>query len=389
MTKLEKAKTLIQPERLQDRLWQLVQVPSPTGHERQIALLFANMLKKSGATVIIDETIPDSPNVIGRLKGNKPGPVIQLAGHLDHINIPHPPAKRQKECISGRGSADMKNGLAGILEILEILKETGCDFPGEILVTAYGLHEAPEGDSKGLLNLLQNGIKGDAAIVFEGPDDAAAVMANGMAIWNLNISHENPACHELCTNQDKFELLNVANACVNALKQKNRQLNKQSNPYPLLPAESVFIGQLHYGDFYNRLPNECTLQGTYRWHPDKTYDTIQEDFQSLLDAIICPDKIHFEVNWFYVGDSYEISPDEKIVQCLAQSYREIHNTAIPIRGYSSITDACRFVRNGNIPAILCGFGTETGHADFEFVKTEQVVDACQVALLTVLNYLHS
>lgn len=389
MIELEKIKTYIQPDRLEDRLWQLVQIPSPTGHERQIAFVFADMLKKSGATVTIDETIPDSPNVIGRLKGNNPGPVIQLAGHLDHINIAHPPAKRQKEYISGRGAADMKNGLAGILEIIEILHETGSHFPGEILVTAYGLHEAPEGDSKGLFNLLQNGIKGDAAIVFEGPDNAAAVMAKGMSIWNLKISHQRPACHELSTDQDKYELLISVNDCVNTLRKQNQQLSKQSNPYPLLPAESVFIGQMHYGDFYNRLPNECTLQGTFRWHPDKSYAIIKEDFQHLLDAINWPEGISFELDWFYVGDSYEISPEENIVQCLVQSYKEIHGATLPIKGHSSVTDACRFVRNGKIPAVLCGFGTETGHADFEFVKIQQVVDACQVALLTILNYLHS
>jgi acetylornithine deacetylase/succinyl-diaminopimelate desuccinylase-like protein len=389
MSKLQKYQKYISPERLRDQLWQLVQVPSPTGHEKQAAFLFAEMLKKAGATVTIDETLPNSPNVIGRLKGSEPGPVIQLAGHLDHINIPHPAPKLEKDRISGRGAADMKNGLAGILEIIQILHETGCSFPGEILVTAYGLHEAPDGDSRGLLNLLEKGVKGDCAIVFEGPDDAAAIMANGMAIWDLKISHKNPVCHELCTQQDKFELLDAANHCVNLLKQKNLLSKEQPNPYAMLPAESVFVGQLHYGDFYNRLTNGCVLQGTRRWHPDKTHDTVKQEFEALLDSLGFPTEISTELDWFFVGESYEISPDEKIVKCLSQAYETVYGRQLVVRGHSSVTDACRLVNNGHIPAVLCGFGTETGHADFEYVKTEQLVTSCRTALLTVLYYLQN
>lgn len=389
MSKLEKYQTYISPERLRDQLWQLVQVPSPTGQERQVAFLFAEMLKKAGASVTIDETLPNSPNVIGRLKGNKPGPVIQLAGHIDHINIPHPAPKLEQDRISGRGSADMKNGLAGILEIIQVLNETGRSFPGEILVTAYGLHEAPDGDSRGLLNLLEKGVKGECAIVFEGPDDAAAIMANGMAIWNLKISHKNHACHELCTQQDKFELLDAVNNCVGILKQKNLKLKEQPNAYALLPAESVFVGQLHYGDFYNRLPNECMLQGTRRWHPDKKYDVVKQEFRVLLNSLGFPTEISTELDWFFVGESYEISPDEKIVKCLLQAYEAVQSRPLVVRGHSSVTDICRFVNNGHIPAVLCGFGTETGHADFEYVNTEQLVSSCRTALLTVLYYLQN
>ena len=236
----------IRPERLRERLWRLVQVAGPTGRERAVAMVFAELLRQAGAQVEIDHTLPDSPNVIGRLKGNAPGPTLQLAGHLDHINIPHPPPERTAERISGRGAADMKNGLAGILEIVDVLHASGNAFSGEILVTAYGLHEAPDGDSRGLLNLIERGVKGHAAIVFEGPDDAAAIMANGMAIWTLTLKSSTPACHELCTQQDKFALADGLAACLAALKEKDRQLKNRPPKYPLLPGESLFeIGRAH------------------------------------------------------------------------------------------------------------------------------------------------
>lgn len=376
----------IQPKRMMERLWRLVQVAGPTGQERPVALVFAELLREAGAKVEIDETLPDSPCVIGRLKGSRPGPTLQLAGHLDHIDIPHAAPQRSSDRISGRGAADMKNGLTGILEIVEILRED--DFPGELLITAYGLHEAPVGDSRGLQLLIDKGIKGEAAIVFEGPSDAAAVMANGMAIWDLTIKSSTPACHELCTQADKYALLRAAAACLEAIERENQKLSAARRDYPLLPPASFFIGQVHYGDFYNRLPDTCHLQGTRRWNPNATFDGVKTQFSALLKSVALSPGITVSPNWRLVGDSYEISPDEPVVRCLTQAYQALNGSPLAVRGHSSVTDVCRLVRQGKIPAVLCGFGTDTGHADYEFVTTEQIVSACRVALLTVLNYLH-
>lgn len=153
--------------RLADVLWSLVQLPSPTGRERRAAMAFAEMLAAAGAVVVLDEGIPESPNVIGRLRGLQPGPTFQLAGHLDHIDVAHQPPERDGESICGRGAADMKGGLASIIEAVRVLAEGGSDFPGEVLVTAWGLHEAPTGDSSGLLNLIRRRVVGDAALVAE------------------------------------------------------------------------------------------------------------------------------------------------------------------------------------------------------------------------------
>lgn len=377
----------INAERLTQRVWELVGIPSPTGREREIAIAFEKMLSQAGAQTEIDKTIPESPSVIGRLKGQRPGRTIQLAGHLDHIDIPHPAPKKNKKTISGRGSADMKNGLGGILEIISVLNETGCDFAGEVLVTAYGLHEAPKGDSSGLLGLLERGVKGDSAIVCEGPDDAAAIAANGMAIWEVTITHKQPACHELCAKTNKMELLETTAAFVSTMAEKDAQLKTGPQYSDLLGPESLFIGQLHYGDFYNRLCNKCFLQGTRRWNPDKQADSVRDEFEKMLRTVRHGENITVTNNWQLVGDSYEFSQGQPIVQSLRKAYELVNGWVMPVKGHSSVTDACRFVNNGGIPAVLCGFGTATGHADFEYVEVSKMEQSAKVLLLTVLDYL--
>ncbi len=376
---------LIDSQRLADNLWHMVNVASPTGNECRMALAYADMLRAAGLEVEVDDTIKDSPNVIARMKGQRSGRVLQLAGHLDHIDVPHAAPQREQTRISGRGSADMKNGLAGILEMIHVLNALDRDFAGEILVTAYGLHEAPVGDSRGLNNLIERGIKGDAAIVFEGPDDYAAVMANGMAIWNLRLKHNNPACHEQCTEIDKFELFRAATKTVERLERLNETGGE--NKFPLLKRASCFLGQFHYGDFYNRLPDVCELQGTRRWQPNMDFGRVKDEFAAVLAECHFSDNITLEHDWIFVGDSYAIDPDAAILKSLRRSYEKVYGREMLITGHSSVTDVCRLVRQGQIPTVLCGFGTDRGHADFEYVTYEQLERSAKVALLTVMDFL--
>jgi len=148
----------IRLERVADDIWTLVNVPSPTRQEQKAAQVYAEMLSAAGAEVESQASDPRHPFVLARLNGNRAGRRILLAGHLDHIDVPHTAPARDASSIAGRGSADMKSGLAAIVEILRVLKAAGRGFPGEILVAAYGMHEAPIGDSSTLIRLIRRGI---------------------------------------------------------------------------------------------------------------------------------------------------------------------------------------------------------------------------------------
>jgi acetylornithine deacetylase/succinyl-diaminopimelate desuccinylase-like protein len=378
----------ISRRRLADDLWQLVNIPSPTLRERSVALRYAEMLSACGAAVEVDETLPESPNVIGRLRGARPGPTLQLAGHLDHVDVPHPPPERGVDIISGRGAADMKSGLAGMLEITRVLHQLG-DFPGELLITAYGRHEAPLGDSRGLRNLIERGVKGDAAIVFEGPYESAVVMALGMNIWKVTLRRAGESCHEMTGPEKGWGLLGALEELLSLITEKNRQLGGAGGKYPLLPPESVFVGQIHYGDFYNRVPAYCALEGTRRWHPDKTSPQIQADFAAWLGELKLPAGIRLDTHWICVGESFEIDPGEAVVRALQKAWRDVAGREIGVSGHSSVNDTCRLVTEGRVPAVLCSFDTETGHADCEFVRLDRMETACRVGLAAAIDYLNN
>ena len=382
----------IRLERLAEDIWTLVSIPSPTGREQQVAQACADMLRASGAEVEPESGDPQHPIVVARMKGNRPGKRILLAGHLDHIDVAHPAPSRTASVITGRGSADMKSGLAAIVEILRLLNAAGRDFPGEILVAAYGMHEAPVGDSSTLINLIRRGIGADAAIVMESDyssRDKAIVAGAGQAIWNVTLRRAEAASHELNRLPEADNLLECAMGVASSLRAHDRSLRQSTAGRGLLRPESLFIGQMHYGDFYNRAPEVCTLQGTRRWHPGRSFDQIQQEMRGLVKQLPAFPGVAVQCDLRLTGDAFEVSPDERIVQALRLAWQTVTGTSMPLAGTSVVTDANRLVGLGNIPTVLIGFDNEYAHADRESVRLERLATPCRAALLTVLNYLES
>ena len=186
--------------------------------------------------------------------------------------------------------------IAAILEVVTVLNDSGCDFPGRLLITAYGRHETPLGNQQPLIRMLENEVKGDAAIVAESFSDSVVVAAKGQAIWNIVLRRKGEVCHELCRTPEMDNLLTAVIKLLDAIGQKNNELSAAPRNCPHLGCESLFTGQVHYGDFYNRVPNECKLQGTYRWHPNHWFEQVQKDFAETLDKTQLADNVSVELS---------------------------------------------------------------------------------------------
>lgn len=386
---LDNLQDRVSAHRLSDDLWDLVRIPSPTGRERKAALRYAAMLAEAGAEVEVDHSIADSPVVIGRLQGGGVGKTLQLAGHIDHIDVPHPEPERTPERISGRGAADMKSGLAAMLEVVRVFANSRESFVGNILVTAYGLHEAPLGHSEGIRGLIKRGIHGDAALVFEGPPDSAVVCGKGQSIWSLVIRRDGEACHELRRPAGADDLLRAAQDLGQRLLAENTRLCTAEATHTLLGPESVFIGQFHYGDFYNRAPVSCSLQGTWRWLPEKSFADIQRALHAVVASVDIPTGISVEQDWTFVGESFSLDPDERIVRALRCAYEELNGRSMKLAGVSGVLDTNRLVPIGHIPTVSLDCHGETAHGDREVVQISSMVAGCRLAVATAAHYLAS
>jgi acetylornithine deacetylase/succinyl-diaminopimelate desuccinylase-like protein len=364
--------------RLRDLTFELVQVESPTGDTAEVARLFGRRLEELGMEVeLLDERFPATPIVVGRLRGGEPGPTVVLNGHLDTVPIPHEPPRLDGETIYGRGSADMKGALACAAEAARVLAERG-PFPGELVIVAIGLHEAPGGRGEDLTWLLnESGFTADYAVVCELAGDSFVAAHMGQATVEIEISRAGTPTHELQTPKGTPHPLLAAGKVIAAIEARTAELAETEHPW--VGAETYFLGELHGGDFYNRFPTTCRLVGTRRWQPGKPLAEVREEFEALLAPIAAETGCAIELDLRLVRDSYRIDPEEKLAVALREAYRGVTGKEQPLVGMKVVADGAVFHQAG-IPTVYHGPVGTGAHADVESMGVPELVRATNVYL---------
>ncbi len=129
---------------------ELVRIPSvfrpdaPDANERAVALAVEAWLRREGLTVEVQDVAPGRPNVVGWLDGEPSGPTLCLEGHTDVVTEGDPAAWRHPPwsglvadgLVHGRGSADMKGGLAAAMVAAAAVRRAGVPFAGRLMVAA-------------------------------------------------------------------------------------------------------------------------------------------------------------------------------------------------------------------------------------------------------------
>jgi acetylornithine deacetylase/succinyl-diaminopimelate desuccinylase-like protein len=275
----------VDPVRLRDLTLELVEVESPTGDTTEVARLYARRLEEIGMEVeVLEGVFAKTATVVGRLRGDQPGPTIVLNGHLDTVPIAHDPPQVVGDLIYGRGSADMKGPCACAVEAARAIAEGG-SFAGELVIVAIGLHEAPGGLGEDLTWLLtEHGFTADLAVVCElAPAGAVVVSHMGQATAEITISRPGMPTHELLTPRGTPHPLLAAAKAVDAIAARSEELAAAEHPW--VGAETYFVGELHAGDFYNRFPTTARIVGTRRWAPGNTIEAVEAEYRSLLDGV--------------------------------------------------------------------------------------------------------
>jgi acetylornithine deacetylase/succinyl-diaminopimelate desuccinylase-like protein len=376
----------ISARRLLQTTYEFLCIPSPTGEEAAFAARYAATLTSHGMTVIIDDEFPASPSVIGRW-GNDHGPTLQFDGHTDTIPTPHaaPSVDFAAGIVRGRGAADMKGGLAAVAEAVRAIVDSGVTVKGSVLVTAHGLHEAPLGDQRTLKSLIRKGISGDAAIVAELGENFLPLAAKGMAVFHITVSRPGTPMHEAEMPKDLAHPLWVMGRVVAALDRWRAELAR--TPDPLLGAESIFLGEMRGGDFYNRVPVSATLVGTHRYAAPRTLDDVRREYAALCEQVAAETDATIDVTFKNVGPPFRLADDAPIVRAVRAAYQAATDRELPIRGISVVGNAADLVGLAGIPAVYHGVNQTTAHSDDEYVSADDLERAAKVYAAVMLDYL--
>jgi acetylornithine deacetylase/succinyl-diaminopimelate desuccinylase-like protein len=381
------------PERAAALTLDLVSIPSPTGDTAAVSGRFAEELRSLGMEVELFREFPATPVVIGRLPGSGPGRTLILNGHLDTVPIPHAPPERRNGRVYGRGTADMKGPLAAAVEALRAARAAGLRFAGEVVLCAHGLHEAPDGHAEDLEAALRRGaVRGDAAIVLEAAHDTLPVTGLGSGIYRAafrrpvrGASRAAPVTHELMTPPGTPHPAPAAAEAVLALRGLSEALQKTH--VERIGPESVFIGQVHCGDSFNRFPNEAWIEGVRRYGPDRTAAEVGAELRALLEPVAARHGLELAFTFTRVRDGFRVSPDHPLVAALQAAVTAESGAPLPLTGIKIVADAPVFQKTAGIPCLYHGPAGEGAHGDVESIAESELGRAARVYLRTLAAYL--
>lgn len=132
------------------------------------------------------------PNVTARFVGGGGGRSLILNGHIDTVTVEPSEAwtfdpfgaEVADGRMVGRGTSDMKGGLAAALMALTWLREAGVLLRGDVTVQSV-VNEEHAGN--GTLDLVRRGCAADGAIVLEPTNNAVCVDHTGGLYWQVQL----------------------------------------------------------------------------------------------------------------------------------------------------------------------------------------------------------
>lgn len=127
----------------------LIRAESISGHEKQVAQVARTAMERLGYDEIMTDRLG---NVIGVLRGNRPGAHILLDGHIDTVPVETPQhwsfdpfgGEITRTRVLGRGASDMKGAVAAMICGAAKFAQ-GRNFAGEIYVACVVYEELFEG----------------------------------------------------------------------------------------------------------------------------------------------------------------------------------------------------------------------------------------------------
>ncbi|MGH9077174.1 MAG: M20 family metallopeptidase [Acidimicrobiales bacterium] len=370
---------LVDAGRVVDLTSELVAIDTrnPPGNERAAAGACRRALSRWEPEVTEVEPAPGRLSLVARLPHpDGPGsrPTLIVNGHLDVVPVlgsawSHDPFDPQEidGRLFGRGTADMKGGIAAAICALDVVERSGR--PRRCDVVLHLVADEERGGSLGTRALLDQGlVHGDACLVPEPTSMQLCVAERGLLQGWLSV-HGRPG-HGSQPRQGVSAIEHAA-AIVLAL----HGADFGDPDHPLLGRPSANVGTVEGGSGFNTVAEWCRLGFDRRVLPGATREAAEAGIRARVEGAGI-DGLRYQLEVEVFGEASEMSPDHPFVRLVGDAVTAATGERPELVGMPFTTDA-RFVRNqAGIPAVVCGPG-EIGcaHANDEWVAVERLVDA--------------
>jgi len=364
----------------------------PAREEVALQTSLARRLEAAGASIDMWEpkpTAPDSrflpplldfvgrPQLVATFAGAGGGRSLMLNGHIDAVDPgdlslwTSPPLSPEIRAgrLYGRGSADMKGGIASYVVAAEILSRMGIQLAGDVIVST---NTDEESSGAGSWAVAQRGVRDDACMVAEPTEFDAWVSCRGTVTPTIIV--DGRAGHAEIRQPhwreggavNAIEKMGVVLEAVRRLREEWR--DRKDHKHALLPPGDLVPTIIHGGNWIVTYPERCEMAVdiSYLMAVDITYlpnhvdadgtgRAVEEEVTGWITAATATDPWLSEhpprFQWSVDVVPSEIPRDHPLVT-LALSLGETLGRPGKIGALDSWHDAATFTRLGRYAQLL-------------------------------------
>lgn len=341
---------------------------NPPGNEMPCARHLGRILEEAGFETQYLEMGPNRENLIARIGGSGGKPPLAFTGHMDVVPLGALPWSVEPfggaiadGKIYGRGSSDMKSGVAAFVTAAVSLAPKLAGTPGLLFLITAGEERGCEG-ARFLVG--QDSVPAGGALIVAEPT-ANGLLAGHKGVFWLEAAAKGITAHGSMPEQGENAIYKAARA---ALALAGFDFSEYA--HPVLGQPTLNVGWLHGGLNVNSVPDEARMGIDVRLVPGVDREELLESFKRATS-----DEVAFEVK----GTSDPIWTDlrEPWIEELASIVASVTGTASDIGGASYFTDGAPFKpAMGNPPTVILGPGEPAqAHQTDEYCLISRIEEA--------------
>ena len=392
----------------------LVQSPSLANDENDVQEIIINKLEslqlKSEIIPVNFDSIKDHPafsddgfspdsriNVIGNWNEDMKGKSLILNGHVDVVPTGSKTlwddspwsGKIKDDRIYGRGSCDMKAGLASGILAVQVLKTIGFEPNGNVMIQSV---VGEESGGCGTLTNIVKGYKGDAAVILEPTSLKLCPIQSGALTFRLTIPGQATHAAMRWDGISAIEKFNIINQSIIELEKERHSLfsvEYYESPERVAP---INIGTIKGGEWHSTVPDSVIVEGRLGVFPGEPVSDARTAFSNHIIKISNSDpwlkKNPPIIEWFEGQfESGQTDIDHSIINHLKEAYNNVNNSNPIVEGVTYGSDLRLFTNHADIPALLFGPGdVRLAHSANEYVEIEEVLTCIKIISNLIINW---
>ena len=333
---------------------------------------------------------------------------LLLTGHIDAVDVePREQwtsdpfvATERDGFLFGRGTNDMKGGLATLIVALEALRAAGVTLAGEVVFAAVTDEESSGMGSWSVVERFRKrGLHPDAGLCAEPTEFEAWVACRGILKPLLTIPGRAGHSQEPQPGWREGGAVNAIDKLVPILTEV-RRLNedwrgRSDQRHPFLSAGDIVPVLVDGGTWDVTYPAFChlTLDCHYlpaHWHESLGAEPVKAEIRGRIDAAAAADPWLAEHpiawQWEWEVPPAEIAADHPLVTTVLDTAATLGHPSHP-GGLDSWHDAATFTLHGGVPTFSYGpCGMNTAHAVNECVSIDELVDTAAIIAVAAMRW---